>query len=51
MAVDELMSKQVPYSIEAEQAVLSGVLLKPEMLHEIIDQVSDADFTWIGFIG
>ena len=43
-ARDDLLRRVPPHSEEAEQAVLSGILLKPELLHEIIDQVSDADF-------
>ena len=43
-ARDDLLRRVPPHSEEAEQAVLSGILLKPEMLHEIIDQVTDADF-------
>jgi replicative DNA helicase len=43
-ARDDLLRRVPPHSEEAEQAVLSGVFLRPDLLHEIIDQVSDADF-------
>ncbi|WP_298065843.1 replicative DNA helicase [uncultured Mailhella sp.] len=43
-ARDDLLRRVPPHSEEAEQAVLSGVFLRPDLLHEIIDEVSDADF-------
>ena len=43
-ARDDLLRRVPPHSEEAEQAVLSGVFLRPDLLHEIIDQISDADF-------
>ena len=43
-AREDLLRRVPPHSVEAEQAVLSGVFLRPDLLHEIIDQVSDADF-------
>lgn len=43
-AREDLLRRVHPHSVEAEQAVLSGVFLRPDLLHEIIDQVSDADF-------
>ncbi|WP_027187440.1 replicative DNA helicase [Desulfovibrio cuneatus] len=33
-----------PHSVEAEQAVLGGVFLKPESLDVIVDMLSDEDF-------
>lgn len=43
-ARDDLLRRVPPHSEEAEQAVLSGIFLNPELLHEIIDELSDADF-------
>lgn len=36
--------EQLPVAIEAEQAVLGGLMLQPEALARIADWVSDADF-------
>lgn len=43
-ARDDLLRRVPPHSVEAEQAVLSGVFLRPDLLHEIVDQVTEADF-------
>lgn len=43
-AREDLLRRVPPHSVEAEQAVLSGVFLRPDLLHEIVDQVTDADF-------
>lgn len=43
-ARDDLLRRVPPHSVEAEQAVLSGIFLRPDLLHEIVDQVTDADF-------
>ena len=43
-ARDDLLRRVPPHSVEAEQAVLSGVFLRPDLLHEIVDQISDTDF-------
>ncbi len=43
-AREDLLRRVPPHSVEAEQAVLSGVFLRPDLLHEIIDEVSDTDF-------
>lgn len=36
--------KQPPYSIEAEQSVLGGLMLDNRAWHELTDRISDADF-------
>lgn len=43
-ARDDLLRRVPPHSVEAEQAVLSGVYLRPDLLHEIVDQISENDF-------
>ena len=43
-ARDDLLRRVPPHSEEAEQAVLSGVFLRPDLLQEIIDQLRDTDF-------
>jgi len=43
-ARNDLLRRVPPHSVEAEQAVLSGVFLRPDLLHEIVDQVTAADF-------
>ena len=43
-ARDDLLRRVPPHSVEAEQAVLSGVYLRPDLLHEIVDQISESDF-------
>ena len=37
MALDELLAKQVPYSIEAEQAVLGSMLIDPKRIPEVME--------------
>ena len=44
MAVDELLSKQVPYSIEAEQAVLGGMLVDPKKVGDVMEVLKMEDF-------
>ena len=43
-ARDDLLRRVPPHSEEAEQAVLSGVFLRPDLLQEIVDQLRDTDF-------
>lgn len=40
----DLLRNIPPHSIEAEQAVLGGVLLKPDSLYSIVDILSEEDF-------
>ena len=44
MAADELLSRQAPYSIEAEQAVLGSVLINPKCLPTVIEALRPRDF-------
>ena len=43
-AREDLRRRVPPHSEEAEQAVLSGVFLRPDLLHEILDEISETDF-------
>ncbi|MCH5277672.1 MAG: replicative DNA helicase [Desulfovibrionaceae bacterium] len=43
-AREDLVRRVPPHNAEAEQAVLSGVFLRPDLLHEIVDQISENDF-------
>ncbi len=43
-AREDLLRRVPPHSVEAEQAVLSGVFLRPDLLHEIVDQLTERDF-------
>ncbi len=44
MAVDELLAKQVPYSIEAEQAVLGSMLIDPKRIPDVMEVLKTEDF-------
>lgn len=43
-ASSDLLRKVPPHNTEAEQAVLGGVFLRNEILHTLVDTVSDEDF-------
>ena len=38
------MRRVPPHSVEAEQAVLGGVLMRPQLMHAIVDQLAAEDF-------
>ncbi|MBQ3059379.1 MAG: replicative DNA helicase [Desulfovibrio sp.] len=40
----DLLRRVPPHSVEAEQAVLGGVLLNPPIMHSIVDTISASDF-------
>ena len=42
--MDELMAKQVPHSVEAEQAVLGSILIDSRCLNEVIGIIRPEDF-------
>ena len=44
MAVDELLSRQAPYSVEAEQAVLGSMLIDPRCIPTVIEALKPDDF-------
>ena len=44
MALDELLAKQVPYSIEAEQAVLGSMLIDPKRIPDVMELLKQDDF-------
>ena len=41
---DELLLKQMPHSVEAEQAVLGSILIDPRCVSEVIDKLRPEDF-------
>ena len=43
-ASDNLLRRVPPHSVEAEQAVLAGVFLKPDVMHSIVDMLHKDDF-------
>ena len=43
-ASSDLLRKLTPHNTEAEQAVLGGVFLRDDILHTLVDIVSDEDF-------
>ena len=42
--MDELLSRQVPSSIEAEQAVLGSLLIDPACIGEVVEKINSDDF-------
>ena len=42
--MDELFSRQTPYSVEAEQAVLGSMLISPACVPSVIEQLKPEDF-------
>ena len=41
---ESLLLRQVPHSIEAEQAVLGSILIDPQCLPEIVESLTERDF-------
>ena len=44
MALDELLAKQVPYSMEAEQSVLGSMLVDPRTVSDVMEILKMEDF-------
>ena len=44
MALDELLAKQVPYSVEAEQSVLGSMLVDPRTVSDVMEILKVEDF-------
>ena len=42
--MDDLLTRQVPYSAEAEQAVLGSVLIDPEKTGDLMELLTPGDF-------
>lgn len=42
--MDELFSRQTPYSVEAEQAVLGSILISPACVPSVIERLKPEDF-------
>ncbi|MDO5483883.1 MAG: replicative DNA helicase, partial [Desulfovibrionaceae bacterium] len=40
----DLLRRVPPHSVEAEQAVLGGVLLRPQIMHSVVDTLTPEDF-------
>ncbi len=43
-AQDALLKRVPPHSVEAEQAVLGGIILRPDLMHIIVDILREDDF-------
>ena len=43
-AESDILRRVPPHSVEAEQAVLGGVFIRPQLMHSIADQLTDEDF-------
>ncbi|MGI5936695.1 MAG: replicative DNA helicase [Oscillospiraceae bacterium] len=42
--MDELLGRHVPYSAEAEQAVIGSMLIDPRCISEVVDKLKPSDF-------
>ncbi len=41
---ESLLKRVPPHSVEAEQAVLAGIILRPDLMHSIVDTLQETDF-------
>ncbi len=44
MAIEDLLLRQTPHSLEGEQAVLGSVLIDPDCVKEVVDKLRPEDF-------
>ncbi len=44
MAVEDLLLRQMPHSLEGEQAVLGSILIDPDCVKEVVDKLRPEDF-------
>lgn len=44
MEADRLFTKRVPYSVEAEQAVIGSMMIDPSCIPSVIEQLTEEDF-------
>lgn len=44
MAIDDILLRQMPHSLEGEQAVLGSVLIDPDCVKEVVDKLRPEDF-------
>ena len=44
MAMDDLLARQLPQAIEAEQAVIGSMLIDPSCIPEVIEMLRPEDF-------
>ena len=42
--MDELISRQMPHSVEAEQAVLGSILIDERCIPQVVEHLRPADF-------
>ena len=42
--MDELLSRQMPHSAEAEQAVLGSMLINEQCIHQVMEALKSEDF-------
>ncbi|MEA4992853.1 MAG: replicative DNA helicase [Oscillibacter sp.] len=44
MAIEDLLLRQTPHSLEGEQAVLGSILIDPDCVKEVVDKLRPEDF-------
>ena len=44
MPSESLFTQKVPYSVEAEQAVIGAMLIDPKCVPSVIEQITEEDF-------
>ena len=44
MANEDLLLRQMPHSLEAEQAVLGSMLIDPDCVKDVMDKLRPSDF-------
>ena len=44
MAMEDLLLRQMPHSLEGEQAVLGSMLIVPDCVSDVMDKLRPSDF-------
>ena len=44
MAIEDILLKQMPHSLEGEQAVLGSMLIDPDCVKDVMDKLCPSDF-------
>ena len=44
MDSEDLLTRQMPHSLEGEQAVLGSMLIDPECIKDVMDKLQPGDF-------